>query len=383
MAVIGVSEAEICGVRDHATLLAEGLLAEGVECSMHWLYRRETSGRATRAEFASWTRALRAAFDDGRPDALLFHYSVFAYSSRGVPALIAPVLLALRHARAPVLSVFHEVAYPFRRGGWRGNVWAVTQRAALVAVMRACDGVLVTADFRAEWLASRPWLPERPLAVAPVFSNLPAPEQLPYKAASSPTIGLFGYSYQGAAVELVLEALRVVLQHSPEARLVLLGAPGPASAAAGSWLSAARSLDIAQAVSFSGTLGAQELSNALAACDVLLFADAAGPSSRKGSLAGSLASGRPVVAIDGRRTWAELVRADVIRVSAPTADALAHELVALLTDAEMREALGGRGQAFAQSRMGVPVSARAVKDLYDRLLTAQPRRARKRARAER
>ena len=38
-AVVGVSQAATCGVRDHAMLLAEALTEEGVSCSMHWLGR--------------------------------------------------------------------------------------------------------------------------------------------------------------------------------------------------------------------------------------------------------------------------------------------------------------------------------------------------------
>jgi glycosyltransferase involved in cell wall biosynthesis len=371
MAVIGVSESEICGARDHATLLAEALRADGVQCTMHWFYRSELSARGARAEIAGWARQLRATLKEDKPDALIFHYSVFSYSYRGVPVLIAPVLSALRSARVPVLGVFHELVYPFRYGGWRGAIWALTQRAALVRVVRRCDAVLVTADSRAQWLRSRPWLPKRPLAVAPVFSNLPPPQTGPGAAGpahmADPVIGLFGYSYQGAGVDLAIEALGIVVQSLPAVQLRLLGAPGPNSAAADAWLSAARRRGVEHVLSFSGTLPAQELSDALAACDVLLFPDTGGPSSRKGSLAGSLASGSPVVAVDGPRTWTELVDACAIALAAPTADALAATLMELLGDVQSREGLGARGQAFARSKMGTKVSADAVRRLYDQL----------------
>ena len=41
MAAVGVSTSTTCGVRDHATLLAEALSRENVSCSVHWLYRSE------------------------------------------------------------------------------------------------------------------------------------------------------------------------------------------------------------------------------------------------------------------------------------------------------------------------------------------------------
>src|ERR1700757_128517 len=77
MAAVGVSETRICGVRDHAALLAEALRAESIQCSMHWLYRRERSAAGARAELASWACELREALTEADLDALLFHYSVF------------------------------------------------------------------------------------------------------------------------------------------------------------------------------------------------------------------------------------------------------------------------------------------------------------------
>ncbi len=151
-------------------------------------------------------------------------------------------------------------------------------------------------------------------------------------------VGLFGYSYQGAAVALVLDAIAGLRDRGLDVALLLLGAPGRGSSVAEMWLQAARARDVAHALCFSGTLGAQELSNALAGCEILLFADASGPSSRKGTLAASLASGRPVIAIDGPRRWSELIDADAAHVVAPTAHALAEAIHALLADEDLREA---------------------------------------------
>ena len=64
MAAVGVSTSTTCGVRDHATLLAEALGRENVSCSVHWLYRSEETIRATRAEIRSWTRGLAAELEE-------------------------------------------------------------------------------------------------------------------------------------------------------------------------------------------------------------------------------------------------------------------------------------------------------------------------------
>ncbi len=365
VAVVGMSTGPTCGARDHALLLAEGLSREQVSCSLHWLQRDAGSVRGGGVETRAWAQALAGELARERPDAILLHYSVFAYSHRGLPLFVAPALAALRRSRIPVVTVLHEFVYPWRHGGLRGKVWALTQRALLIDVMRSSAAVLLTTDFRARWLALRPWLPRRSSAVAPVFSNLPPSLVGPPAPRTQPVLGLFGYSYQGAALSLVLDAIAQLAKRGVAPRLVLLGAPGRTSAVARMWVQEARARGIEHALEFSDTLPAQDLSNALASCDLLLFADAAGPSSRKGTLAASLASGRPVLAIDGPRRWLELVWAEAAAVVEPTASALADAIQELLDDGAAREALGERGRVFAEERMGVTRTAEAVRGLLD------------------
>ncbi len=372
IAVVGMSVSRTCGVRAHAELLAEALGREGVACSEHWLSREQGSLRVGRAEVRAWTRALAAELQESRPDAILWHYSVFAYSYRGLPIFVGPALSALRSAGAPVVALMHELAYPWRLGGWRGQVWALAQRARLIDVVRACAAVVVTTDFRAEWLASRRWLARRPLGVAPVFSNLPPPTPSTRQDRDCPVVGLFGYSYDERAIALVLDAARLLHDRGVRLRLALLGAPGGASPLAETWLRLAGARGLTGALTFAGPLPAQPLSDELAACDVLLFADTAGPSSRKGTLAGALASGRPLIATDGPRRWSEIARAQAAQVVEPSAPALADAVAALLADKGAREALGARGRAFAERSMGVARSAQVVRELLGEVL-GEPR----------
>jgi glycosyltransferase involved in cell wall biosynthesis len=368
MAVVGISTRPVCGVRDHALLLADALAREELPCSLHWLSGGERSLRAARSRVRTWTGALASELCSGRSEAILWHYSVFAYSHRGVPVFVHPTVAALRRPRIPVITVMHELVYPWRRGGLRGGAWAVSQRAALIEVMRASAAVIVTADFRAEWLASRPWLPRRPIAVAPVFSNLPRSEVKPPADRAAPRIGLFGYALDPATIALVADTLRALWERGVEPRLTLLGAPGPRSGSADAWRRAAESRGVADALSFSDTLPAQELADALAACDVLLYADMMGPAARKGTLAAALASARPVVAMEGRRRWPEFLDSGAARMVARTQRALADALQALLADAHARELLGARGRAFAEQTMGVSRTAAAVRELLAQVL---------------
>lgn len=363
---LGISTSEICGVRDHAELLAGELQRRGIDCSAHWLRLSEGSLRGSCGQLRAWVGQLARVLAEERPDFVILHYSVFAFSFRGVPLFVPGVSGALRRAGVPVLTIIHEAAYPWSIGGLRGKVWAASQRLVLIGVVGVSDALLVTAEFRARWLESRRWLARRPLAVAPVFSNLPQPAEGSRAAAPGDLIGLFGYSYEGAAVSLVLDALLELGRRGLTVRLLLLGAPGPSSAAGRQWVAAAEARELAGALAFTGTLPAQELVDVMAGCDLLIVANDGGPTSRKGTLAGSLGSGSPVVAVDGPRRWSELIDGETIRIAGRTPQALAEVSAELLADRAGRDALGSRGRQFAEERMGVGRTAEAIIELARR-----------------
>jgi glycosyltransferase involved in cell wall biosynthesis len=370
VAVVGVSKNATCGVRDYATLLAQALAAEQVECSLHWLAREQESLRPAIAELRTWTRELARELAREELDAVLWHYSVFTWSVRGIPVLVHPLLRVARETGVPLVGVLHEYAYPWRRGGLRGKAWALSQRAELIEVVRACGAMVVTDVARARWLSTRRWLARRPTAVAPVFSNLPGAGD---RRSTDPgdVIGLFGYSHEGVEMEVVLDALRLLEDRGIAAQLLLLGAPGRESATGARWLTAAGARRIARPPHFSGVLPAQELADALASCAVLLAVDRAGPTPRKTTLAASLASGRPVLALDGPQRWPELAREEAALVVGPRAQALADALARLLGDERSREELGERGREFARREMSVEHSAGVVAGLL-RELVSQP-----------
>ncbi|MFI4990041.1 MAG: glycosyltransferase [Solirubrobacterales bacterium] len=365
VASLGISTTAICGVRDHGALLATALAGEGWDCSTLWLEREGETLAAARAQVDAWARALPVQLAQARAEVALLHYSVFAYSFRGLPLFVHPVLAAVRRAGVPLVTLLHEFVYPWGRDGLRGAAWAVSQRALLIDVMRSSRAVVTTTDFQVEWLASRPWLARRTVATAPVFSNLPAPAPAssPAPERDGATIGLFGYGYGPASAALVAGALRLLQGRGVRVRLKLLGAPGRDSPAGETWLDAARDAALEQPPDFTGALAAQRLSDALAACEVLLFVDPIGPNSRKTTLAASLASGRPVLAVDGPRRFQELADAGAAEIVAPQPQALADALAELLADSGRAERLAQRGRAFAQQSMSAARAAQTIAGL--------------------
>lgn len=390
LATLGVSLGAPCGVHDHALRLADALEQESFVSTIHWLWRTEAPFAASRSEVGQWTERLAIELERDQPDALLLHYSVFAFSYRGLPVFVHPVLRVARKLGVPTVALLHEYAYPWHRRGARGKAWALSHRALLLDVMRACSAVVVTTDLRADWLSTRAWLPRRPMALAPVFSSLPAagPGAAP-REREHPVIGLFGYAHEGVVKEVVLDALRLLQDRGVQVELLLAGAPGRSSAAGESWLAGARGRGIMRAPAFSGLLPAQELSDTLSSCELLLSADRIGPTSRRTTLAASLAAGRPVVALDGSQSWRELRESEAALLVEPAADALADAISELLYDDDQRAQLGRRGRQFALEAMSVERSARAVGGLLCELsgpmraVAPSPRGRRRRRRAAR
>ncbi|HUA11753.1 MAG TPA: glycosyltransferase [Solirubrobacteraceae bacterium] len=361
LATVGLSEREFCGVRDHARLLTAQLEREGTGCATHWLDLDPLAGlRASRRRVLDFDAALPATLARERTRAVLLHYSVFAFSHRGLPLYVHPTVGALRRAGVPVVAILHEVAFNWpERPEPRAIAWAASQRAAAFDVVRASSALLATADFRAEWLRSRRWLPRRPIRVAPVFSNLPLSAERP---AAGHVLGLFGWALAPDARELVLGALAGVRRRLP-VELRLLGAPGEESEGAASWRHDAERHRVADALSFSGALPAQELADELARADVLLYADPTGPAGRKGTLAGDLAAGRPLIALEGRRTWRALEESGAVIVVPRAADALAAAVLELFGDAPRREEMGALAAGFYAREMAVERTASAVREL--------------------
>ncbi len=362
LATVGISEREFCGVRDHGRLLAAQLEAEGSRCTTHWLDRDGDAGlRASRRDVLKWTALLPGGLARERADAVLLHYSVFAYSHRGLPVFVRPVMRALGSAGVPTIAILHEVAFNWpERPAPRAVAWAASQRLAALELVRGSSALLVTADFRAEWLRSRAWLPRRPMRVAPVFSNLPPSAAHP--AATPPTLGIFGWALGEETRDVVLNALcRLRSQHTVELRL--LGAPGEHSQSGQAWRADAARIGVSDAISFTGPRPAQELADELAHADVLLYVDPTGPAGRKGTLAGELAAGRPLIALEGRRTWPALAESGAATIVPRSADAIAAAAAELLADEGRREAMGALAAGFYQREMAVERTAAAVREL--------------------
>jgi glycosyltransferase involved in cell wall biosynthesis len=365
---IGASTSSVGGVRDYARVVGEALSAVGAEVELVWWERNPSSDLwAARRDRNTWLEQVASRVRADSRTWIIWHYSVWSWTVRGVPVFVPRTALALRRLGAPILLVAHEFAFPFGRRGWKGRVWATTQRAALVAAVRASTAVVATTEERLTWLRSRRWLPARPSRFVPVCSNLPATSssagEFGGKTDRRITLGVPGFGSGTALVSETIEALARLRSRGHNVRLLLVGAPGEAGPMADAWRAAADDANVGDAIAFSGILPLNELAQAVAGLDAVVFPDRYGPSERRTTLTAALALARPVVATDGPDRWDRLARERAIVLARPSADSLCEKLSALLANSAERDALGARGEAFYQRWMSPDVVARETLSL--------------------
>jgi glycosyltransferase involved in cell wall biosynthesis len=309
------------------------------------------------------------------PDAIVWDYSVFDYGPRtawdlrGTPIYAPSFGRALARARAPLLVVLHESAYGWSEQGWQRKALAAGHRGALLAVVRAADGVVVTKVQRERWLRGRRWLPSRPLARIPVCATIQPPDSsmsAPPKR-PRPRIGVVGFGADDARADIVVGATRVLRDQGHDVELVLLGAPGGDGERAERWRMAARDAGCETALAFSGVLPAPEFGLALSSVDVVAFPHASGCGAGKTTLGSALALAKPVVALDGADTWEQAVREGALLSAAPTSASLAARLGNLLSDQRARASQGELGHAFFRREMHPSIGAERLLAFVDEL----------------
>lgn len=354
--VAGASTSEICGVRDCADVLAPALEAAGATLEQVWW------NRSARAGTRSTIREAKAFADDLRSreaDAIVWHYSVFSYGPRGIP-VATPVVARRLRGGAPVVGFLHELAFPWGARGLRGTTQALTQRAALRPLFTTLVGGVVTTERRRAWLGSSRLVPRIPLSFLPVPSNLPVAPSGSTSANGALRIGVFGFGSDGNDVATATAAVADLRRRGVDARLALVGAPGPGSPQARRWLDAAGAAGFADAVTVTGIEAPAPLSATLQALDIVLLPDRSGPTARRGSLAAALAHGRPVVAFDGPARWDDVVEGRALVLAPANSAAVADELERLARDEGARKRQGERARAFYERTMSAEVVARGL-----------------------
>jgi len=311
--VSGEYPPDIGGVGDYTDRLRHTLAAHGWHSRV--LSRRQVQRWDARA--LAWL--LRTAPRDG-----LVHiqFQAGAYDLLGDVCLMPSVLRRLRPG-VRVVTTFHDERVPYlfpKAGGLR--------RVA-VKLLAASSHAVIVADERD--LSSLGGPSCRHYQV-PIGSNIacepgPAYDRSAFRTGLGLNDGMlaivyFGLLNQSKGLDLLLEAFDLILQQTPNARLLLLGGEAGASDPTDR-LTAARvraRLDrLAERAVRTGWLPPQALSRYLLAGDVALLPYADGASPRRGSLLACAEHGLPIVSTQP----VSRAVADAVHAVAPTAARLA------------------------------------------------------------
>jgi glycosyltransferase involved in cell wall biosynthesis len=369
--VIGTSASEACGVRDYAQVVGRALRDQGAHVELQWWEQDvRWSLRTAIEEHSRWLTRVAASVRASSPDWIIWHYSVFLWGASGIPYLAPRTARRLGQMGVPVLLVAHELAFPFGRGGWKGRLWAASQRVALSWPIRVSSAVVVTTEERLRWLNSRRWLPGRRARFLPVCSNVSV-DGIRGNPAGELVLGVFGF---GAPETLAFETTSAVARLRSagiDARLLLVGAPGEKGQQADRWRAAAEQAGVSEVFAFTGVLPLEELARELDGSDIVVLPDRGGPSSRKGTVAAALALGKAAVAVQGPEQWAELVEDKALVLVEPSCHALAQALGELARSAELRRTQGRRAAAFYERRMTPALLACATLSLLEPTFTVR------------
>jgi len=247
---------------------------------------------------ASVARAVRA----NPACSVLVQYVPHAYGLKAMNLPFCLWLNSIRHADLTVM--FHEVAFPIGRAQpFRHNLLGAVTRLMARLVCRSATRIMVAS---ARWQAMLTRLgATAPISWVPVPSNIPVVENAAETArwrqrctkANGLLMGHFA-NYSEYSVERLSQLMPALLGKHDQLSLLLLGA--------NSGELRRRLLNtnhyLAGHIHATGSLASQDLSWALAACDLMVQPYPDGVSTRRGSTTALLAHGRAIVTTNGIAT---------------------------------------------------------------------------------
>jgi len=351
------------GVSDYTRLIAHGL-AEAGDRVVVWAPPLPSAAPSVHPHIdvrrlpdlfgpRSWRMLGEALDGTSEPYRLLVQYVPHAFGWKGANV---PFCLWLRARRRDHLwMMFHEVAYPFERGGG-------LRRHALAAVNRLMAS-LVGASVERSFVSIPAWRPGveavtpkgTPLKWLPVPNAIDVIED-PRASADiasrygqgHPLVGHFGTF--GALITPLLTATVLPLIADSDCRVLLIGR---GSREVCEQLSSLHP-ELVGRLHATGTLAADDVSRHIRACTVMMQPYPDGISSRRTSAMAPLAHGVPIVTTEGplsESVWREA--GAVVLVPAGEAATLADAVASLAADPARQRDLSRKSRELYESKFHI------------------------------
>ncbi len=338
------------GIGDHTAHLAAALAAQGVSVRVLTAQPEWTPMpgvevvRAFRYPPRRGVWKLVATVSADPPDWLIVQFNQFSYGRWGLNPLLPMALRSIRR-RCPAMQIalmFHEDFVP--PSSWKNRVFRLWQIPQFWALGRLADVVAFSIQ---PWVKQyESWFTPTPVVHWPVGSNIPdagfSREEVRSLMGISPetlVVGLFGTLHAARLLDYVEAAIRQLEQQKLPVLVLYIG---PHGAELAKRLAGVPLRDV-------GALPGVQVSQHLAAVDLMLAPFADGASTRRGSLIAGLQHGLAVLSTDGPLTD-PMMRAEHGRSLwlTPVGDRTAFAAAALLLAQQpaLRAALGREAKAF-------------------------------------
>jgi glycosyltransferase involved in cell wall biosynthesis len=355
----------LLGRRDHPT---DGV-ADYCEQLREYGAARGLSFESVQVPWAEkgWQRALaelRQAATAWRGRWVLLQYTTLAWSHRGFPLRAPSVLEVLRQAGVRPGAVLHDFS-PWEGKGIRGGVRQYCQLHVLRQLYAQSDLAIFTGPVE-----QVSWLPKNrdKTAFIPVGANCP---ELPASAfAACPdakdvtkTIAVYGVTEGSHTLPEVADiafAVKQAIQSLCPLRLLVFGRGSKGADSALRSELAGVNVEIETL----GLVSPEQVSQALAKSDVLLFVRGQ-ISSRRGSAIAGIASGLPIVCYSGPETVWPVTEAGILAAPMGDGRALAVMLQNVLTDERLAGDLRDRSRRAHEKYFSwTAITARFASELH-------------------
>lgn len=342
------------GVGDFTRELARALAKQGQD--VHVITGRnncaDDAGVTVHSVIKSWGlrcwRQIAAVARQQQLDVLNIQYEPAAYAMQ-VGVNFLPSRYARRLIKAPIVTTYHDLLMPYlfpKAGPLR---WKVVEYLA-----RRSDATIVTNEEDRLRLVNLQ-LPTANLQLIPIGSNIDPAQAGVFDVVEERerwhvrrdefTIGYFGFLNLSKGGEVLMQAMRLLLdQHLPIRLLLIGGRTGtsdPTNAAYASQVDQLiATLNLQSQVTSTGFLEPSDVSRTMLASDVLALPYVDGASLRRGSLMAAIAHGRAIVTTEPRYPIEGLTHNESALFVPPNDPAaLAQAIKQVIIDPELRSRL--------------------------------------------
>lgn len=350
------------GIGQFVSVMADALADTGAEVHVWTPGGSPSLGPATvhilPDEFGPGTIVELEAALQKTPGRVVLHYTPNALGTRGANLRFCR-WFALHGRQWPDTHVFfHEPFMYFGRQSLARNALALVHRVMAATLLRASDEVYLSTPSwepllqrysvgRRHWV----WIPVSVGTVPRANPDAIAAARSRLDGGARWLVGSFG-TYAAETTGGLRSAIVSTLAACPDAHIVCLGRNSREFA---------RSLGATPRVSASGEIADEDLSAAIAACDLILQPFPEGVTCRRTSLLRTLASGAAVITTTGLRTepiWQETGAVALVPAANPCA--LGATAAALLDDPAARERLSDAARRTYEASFSPAALIRAL-----------------------